>query len=86
VQLTDISERHTVALHRVSWWSVWFVEVEEIIIDLRLKPIVTLQEVRLPWLRVLFAWQWYLVVLFLHSSLYIPRSYTAGSNRMMAAL
>ena len=42
VQLADISERHPVALHRVSWRSVWFVEVEKIIIDFRLKPVVTM--------------------------------------------
>jgi hypothetical protein len=42
VQLTDISERHPVALHRIAWRSIWLVEVEEVTIDLYLIPVVTL--------------------------------------------
>jgi hypothetical protein len=68
MQLTDVCERDTAALHRVSWRSVWFVEVEKVIIDLSLKPFVTLQEVGLPWLRVHRSRKWYFI-LFVHSHL-----------------
>ena len=42
VQLTDICEGYTVALHRVSRRAVGLLEVEEITINLFLKPVVAL--------------------------------------------
>ena len=44
VNLTNVGEWYTVALHCVTWRSVRFVEVEEVIIDAHVKPFVTLQE------------------------------------------
>ena len=63
MQLADISERHVVALHRVAWRSIRLIEVEEVIIDLRIIPVVALQEVGLLWLRVHRSWKWYFVFL-----------------------